>query len=72
MSKPDTWPFTTQKEYDQFNSHMKGESRNLKDAAIRAWIEARSQAARQGKETISINGAQTSLPGIHQQKETKL
>ena len=38
---PDIWPFKTQKEYDTFNSHLKGDNRNLRESAIRSWIEAK-------------------------------
>ena len=40
---PDIWPFKTQKEYDTFNSHLKGDNRNLRESAIRSWIEARNK-----------------------------
>lgn len=51
MNKLDFWPFPTQLEYDTFNSHMKGESRNLKDAAILAWLIARKQRGENDKES---------------------
>lgn len=72
MTPDKHWPFARQADYDAFNANLKSDNHQWKEQAIRAWIEARSQVARQGKETLSTNGAQTSPPGIHQQKETKL
>lgn len=72
MNADKHWPFTRQADYDAFNANMKSENRQWKDLAIQAWIEARSQVARQEGRTLSTNGAQTSPPGIYQQKETKL
>lgn len=37
------WPFARQKDFDQFMSQIKGDNRNLKESAIRAWIEARTK-----------------------------
>lgn len=43
MSKYDHWPFPNQREFDRFMCQLKGESRVLKESAIRAWIIARQK-----------------------------
>ena len=43
MTNSKWWPFVSQRDYDAFMSGIKGDNRNIKDAAINAWIEARNQ-----------------------------
>ena len=49
MPNDQWWPFARQKDFDQFMSRLKGDSRNLKDSAIRAWIEARTTKPMESK-----------------------
>lgn len=53
MSNDKWWPFARQKDFDQFMSHLKGDNRNLKESAIRSWIEARNKPARSEHDTES-------------------
>lgn len=39
-NKPDIWPFSSQREYDMFNSNLKSSNHKWKEAAIQSWVAA--------------------------------